>query len=78
MKFLNFSVYAEGRGLLGLIGHFSSLNDIHLRRQWGEGLRGYRSHSEAARGETPVRLSDEWARRQIGLLDKLQTIKACR
>lgn len=25
-----------------------------------------------------MRLSDEWARRQIGLLDKLQTVKACR
>lgn len=45
------------------------------------GLRGYQSHSEAGKrgwGETSEAVSVEWASRQIGLLDKLQTIKACR
>lgn len=32
------------------------------------GLWGYRSHSEPEERETPVRLSDEWVRRQIALL----------
>lgn len=31
---------------------FSSRNDMHLWRQSGGGLRGYRSHCEAGNGET--------------------------